>query len=535
MLKFLEENTFTMIWGIVIFSYFLKGFIGDLLKVKKLNEELLKFLLKIKSIRNELEELEENTVQSKIEIQRIRYFDDLLSEPVEFMGSYKIIKDIGVSYLKALKRKGYKGVKSSSYFNEEEILLSNFNISQITQRASAYVGSGLLGTFIGIVSGLYKLGNAQSTTAQISLIDEILPSMSLAFMTSIVGIFCSLVYSRCEKTWIGEVSSNILKIENNLNLIFPSQEEITKSLENIEISLRNLSQGLSKNLGATVAQSIGDNTRTLFNGFNREVQNLGDNISSKIGVVFNEVFNKEFIQEFKDIHASLTKMNRTLLNTNKATETLLAGIPEYTDKFENLNSVSVKLFETSERAIKNYDKFLIEVQRIEEVMKQLNMFKSEVTEMVKYSNENIVENSQKLEEISKAVYETYIRIGQEIKNVLESGKNETSNLLKSSNSILEQNLSSVNSVNIKMGETLNILEENFNTTQQVLVKNMQGLGVAIDRNKNIIEEGYQKMANSQNTLAQKTRETLINYDNTISKLNKEIAEVVSNIKDMAGK
>ena len=534
MLEIIKNGWGTYAFAIIIVGYFFKG-LFDLVKIKSVNSELEKFLLKTRDIRRELEELEEATVPAKLEIQKIKYFDDLLSEPTEFMEGYQTIKDIGVSYLKTLKRKGYKGVNSSSYFNEEEILLSNFNTSRITQRASAYVGMGLLGTFTGIVMGLSQLGNAQTTTAQISLIDEILPSMSLAFITSILGIICSLFYSRCEKTWIGEVSSNILKIDNSLNIIFPNQEEITKSLENIEISLRNLSQGLSKNLGATVAQSIGDNTRTLFNGFNREVQNLGDNISSKIGVVFNEVFNKEFIQEFKDIHASLTKMNRTLLNTNKATETLLAGIPEYTDKFENLNSVSVKLFETSERAIKNYDKFLIEVQRIEEVMKQLNIFKSEVTEMIKYSNENIVENSQKLEEISKAAYETYVRIGQEVKNVLENGKTETNNLLKSSNNILEQNLSSVNAVNVRMSETLNSLGESFVATQKTLVENMENLGGAIAKNKDIVEAEYVKMADNQNTLALKTKEALINYDNTISKLNKEIAEVVSNIKDMVGK
>lgn len=523
MLEIIKNGWGTYAFAIIIIGYFFKG-LFDLAKVRNVNIELEKFLLRIKNIRRELEELEETVVPAKLEVQKIKYFDDLLNEPSEFMEGYKIIKNIGISYFKALKRKGYKGVNSSSYFNEEEILLSNFNTSRITQRSSAYVGLGLLGTFTGIVMGLSQLGNAQTTTSQISLIDEILPSMSLAFITSILGITCSLFYSKLEKTWIGEISSNILKIENNLNLIFPNQEEIMRYLEDIEISLRNLSQGLGKNLGASVAQSIGDNTRSLFNGFNKEVQNLGNNISSKIGVVFNEVFNKEFIQEFKDIHASLTKMNRTILNTNKATEALLSGMPEYTEKFENLNNTSIKIFETSERATKNYDKFLIEIKKIEEVMKQLNNFKEEVVATVKYSNDNIIERSQKLEEISKAVYETYIRIGHEIKNVLENGKIETTNLLKSSNNILEQNLSSVNAVSIRIGDALNSTTEN-----------MGKLNMIISKNKDLVEEEYQKMAKSQNTLALKTKEALINYDNTISKLNKEIAEVVSNIKDMAGK
>lgn len=534
MQEIIKNNLTTYIWAIVILGYFCRGLV-DLVKIRRVNEELKNFLLKIKDIRREVEELEEVNVSTKVDTAKEKYFEETLSEPEEFMEKFSFIKDAGISYFKALKRKRYKGVNTSSYFNEEEILLSNFNLSRITQRASAFVGSGLLGTFIGIVFGLSQLGNAEGTAAQVSLIDEILPSMSLAFLTSIIGIICSLSYSRFEKAWVGEISSNILRVNSTLNLLFPSQEEITKSLENIELSLKNLSQGLGKNLGASVAQSIGDNTRTLFSGFNKEVKNLGENISSKIGVVFNEVFNKEFIQEFKDIHASFSKMNRAILNTNKAIETMLEGIPEYTDKFEQLNNTSVKLFETSERAAENYHTFLVEVRRIEEVMQELKNFKLEIVNMVKYSNENMLENSQKLQELSKGLHETYMKIGEDIKGILENGKVETANLLKTSNSILEQNFSTVNSLNMKMGENLNVLEKNFTHTQETLVKNMQGLGVAIDKNKNVIEEEYKKMSSSQETLASKTKEALANYDNIISKLNKEIVDVISNIKDMAGK
>ena len=86
-----------------------------------------------------------------------------------------------------------------------------------------------------------------------------------------------------------------------------------------------------------------------------------------------------------------------------------------------------------------------------------------------------------------------------------------------------------------MSETLNSLGESFVATQKTLVENMENLGGAIAKNKDIVEAEYVKMADNQNTLALKTKEALINYDNTISKLNKEIAEVVSNIKDMVGK
>ena len=93
MLEIIKNGWGTYAFAIIIIGYFFKG-LFDLAKVRNVNIELEKFLLKIKNIRRELEELEETVVPAKLEVQKIKYFDDLLNEPSEFMEGYKIIKNV---------------------------------------------------------------------------------------------------------------------------------------------------------------------------------------------------------------------------------------------------------------------------------------------------------------------------------------------------------------------------------------------------------------------------------------------------------
>lgn len=542
MASFIKNNIFTLVWGCIVFLYFLWGW-RDLGNIFKLNKELKKFLQKIKEIKKELEDLENMYPEEKLKEEKEKYFNELLKSPQELVEGYKYIEETGLRYFKALKRKNYKGVSSSSFFNEEDILLTHFNINKITQRASTYVGSGLLGTFIGIMLGLYKLGNAETTMAQISLIDRILPSMSMAFATSIVGMFCSLTYSYFEKARLGEVSLNISAIDNNLSSIFPSEKNIVEYLENMEITLANLNQGLSKNLGASVAKSIGDNTRTLFSGFNKEVNNLGNDISSKLSVIFNEIFNKEFINEFKNIQEGLGEINSSFSTTNRAINKLLKEIPKYSENFEKLNTLSLQIYETSEKAVKNYDSFLLEVRNIEQVMRGINNFKVDVIKTVDYYNGHVVENYDQIRKLSTEVYEKYEKISQAMQNIIEIGIKETNSLVEINKEAIQNNISNVKSTNTEIEDNLLKMNKEVISTQNTLKENIESIGKSLKEDLGYVQqvlsnsailmkENYDKMDKNQEQLINNTRKALVDYDNTISKLNKEMVDIISNIKDM---
>lgn len=541
-IEFIKINIFTLIWGIIVFSYFLWGW-RDLSKIAVLNRELKKFLVKVKDIKNKVEELENTYSEQKLNEEKKKYFDELLKYPEEIASEYKYIQEILLKYFKFLKRKNYRGVNSSSFFNEENIVLANFNINKITQRASTYVGSGLLGTFIGIMIGLFKLGNAETTMAQISLIDRILPSMSMAFLTSIIGMFCSLFYSYIEKARLGEVSLNISIIDNNLSSLFFSEKNMIEYLERMEISLVNLNKGLSRNLGESVAKSIGENTRTLFSGFNKEVNNLGNDISSKLSVIFNEVFNKKFIDEFKNIQEGLGEINSTFTVTNKSITKLLKEIPKYTESFEKLNGASLEIFETSEKAVKNYDSFLIEIKNMEKIMQELNSFKKDVEDIIIHHNEHVLQSCEQIKKLSLEIHQKYIDISEVMKNVVESSANETNLLIKTNNSEIEKNTSNVSNINKAIESNLSKMNEEVISSQNILKENIESIGKSLKEDLGYVQKvikdsatlmksNYEKMDKSQEQLVNNTKKALVDYDNTISKLNKEIVDIISDIKDM---
>ncbi len=542
MVNFIKNNIFSVIWGCTVLLYFFWGW-RDLRNIFKLNRELKKFLEKIKEIKVELEDLENMFPEEKLKEEKEKYFNELLKSPQELVEGYKYIHETGIRYFKALKRKNYKGVNSSSFFNEEDILLAHFNINKIAQRASTYVGSGLLGTFIGITIGLFKLGNAETTMAQISLIDRILPSMSIAFITSIIGMFCSLIYSYFEKARLGEASLNISAIDNKLSSIFPSEKSVIEYLENMEVTLANLNQGLSKNLGASVAKSIGDNTRTLFSGFNKEVNNLGNEISSKLGVIFNEIFNKEFINEFKNIQEGLGEINSSFSTTNRAINKILREIPKYSENFEKLNTSSLEIYKTSEKALKNYDSFLLEVRNVEEVMKGINSFKEDVLKTVEYYNGHVVQSYEQIRKLSTEVYEKYENISQAMQNIVVAGMKETNSLVEINKEAIQKNISNLKNTNLEIEGNLSKMNKEVISAQNVLKENIVSIGESLKKDlgyvqqvignsATLMKENYDKMDKNQEQLISSTRKALVDYDNTISKLNKEMIEIISNIKDM---
>lgn len=542
MVSFIKSNVITLVWGTVVLMYFFWGW-RDLRSIYNLNKELKKFLQKLKDIRIELEDLENMYPKEKLKEEKEKYFNELLNSPRELVEGYKYLQEAALRYFNALKRKNYKGVSPSSFFNEEDILLANFNINKITQRASTYVGSGLLGTFTGIMFGLFRLGNAETTMAQVSLIDRILPSMSMAFATSIIGMFCSLLYSYIEKARIGEATLNIARIDSTLSSLFPSEKNIIEYLENMEITLANLSQGLSKNLGASVAKSIGDNTRTLFSGFNKEVNNLGSEISSKLSVIFNEIFNKEFINEFKNIQAGLGEINSSFTVTNKAINKLLKEIPKYTDNFEKLNTLSLEIYKTSEEAVRNYDSFLLEVRNIEQIMKGIDNFKVDVLKTVDYYNRHVAQSYDQIRKLSTEVYEKYNEISQAMQDIVTAGMKETNSLVEKNNEVIQKNISNVKNTNAEIENSLSKMNKEVISTQNVLKENITSIGKSlkddlgyvqqvIGNSATLMKENYDQMGKNQEQLINSTKKALVDYDNTISKLNKEMIEIISNIKDM---
>ena len=124
----------------------------------------------------------------------------------------------------------YKTNESSIFFSEERLLGRYINLRFWNSAPSMLVGFGILGTFVGLVSGLVPFSgiNFSQTDKIREAIQELLSGVSTAFVTSVWGMFLSLVFNWVEKWRIGKVNQKIAELQRTLDELFTLtiQEEI---------------------------------------------------------------------------------------------------------------------------------------------------------------------------------------------------------------------------------------------------------------------------------------------------------------------
>lgn len=88
------------------------------------------------------------------------------------------------------------------HFNRRALLGPSVNLRLYNALPNFFTGAGILGTFIGLVAGIYLassgLGSADVDQAKGAL-QDLLHGASLAFLTSIAGLFSSIIFSSLEK------------------------------------------------------------------------------------------------------------------------------------------------------------------------------------------------------------------------------------------------------------------------------------------------------------------------------------------------
>lgn len=91
---------------------------------------------------------------------------------------------------------------AGQYFNRGTLLGPAVNLRLYNALPNMLTGAGILGTFIGLVAGIYQasngLGSADVEQAKNAL-EYLLNGAALAFLTSIVGLFTSIIFSAVEK------------------------------------------------------------------------------------------------------------------------------------------------------------------------------------------------------------------------------------------------------------------------------------------------------------------------------------------------
>ncbi|MBX2821928.1 MAG: hypothetical protein KTR29_19695 [Rhodothermaceae bacterium] len=139
---------------------------------------------------------------------------------------------------------------ANDYFKTNEILDHHINLRLYLALPNILVGIGVLGTFIGLVTGIGGF-DTESVDGVRQSIAVLLSGMSTAFYTSIFGMLCSILFNFYEKTQIKEISTKLQKVVVHLDekylLSFNDRKRIEKaeSIRSVKIQSRIVGQVMS--------------------------------------------------------------------------------------------------------------------------------------------------------------------------------------------------------------------------------------------------------------------------------------------------
>jgi hypothetical protein len=202
----------------------------------------------------------------------------------------------------------YNSRNAVEFFSRENLLGERINLRMFNALPNLLTGAGILGTFIGLVAGIYLAGSnlADPTKAQEAL-SGLLGGASLAFLTSIVGLTASILFSVAEKhqihrfeqlrqCWVGGLDRRLCRVTlESLNKLGLSEsrrhtELLSGFTEQLAFQLAEaLEQTVPKALDAQVTQPL---TKTL-EGLKASIDMMAENQAKT-----NEETLREIVERF---------------------------------------------------------------------------------------------------------------------------------------------------------------------------------------------------------------------------------------------
>ena len=141
-------------------------------------------------------------------------------EPMDFLTGRRFdkIKDL---YRKSININTHVGTKSnipsSNFFSEFNVCKASFiNLRTLDSASGTLVGLGLLGTFLGLTLGINGFDSSTAENIKTS-INGLLGGMGTAFVTSLAGMFLSMLYTSCDKYWRYKLSKHLYDLTEKLD------------------------------------------------------------------------------------------------------------------------------------------------------------------------------------------------------------------------------------------------------------------------------------------------------------------------------
>ena len=260
-------------------------------------------------------------------------------------------------------------VESNDFFNQSTLLGEHVDLRFYNSLPNILTGIGILGTFLGLVAGIYmaKEGLVSGNLEELNTsLHGLLDGASLAFLTSIAGILCSITFSYFEKWHIHRYQQKInywnRQLDKRICRITPESiakdqlSQLNKQTELSEGLANQMAFELSNVIGQVFEQGMDQKLLPAIEKLTSAVEDLGKNQHKS-----NEDFMREMVTEFKQFLSAsagqeMQALTQTLSTMREGLGTLLDRMGEtQTELSEATLQIGTTLREGSNKYIENME------------------------------------------------------------------------------------------------------------------------------------------------------------------------------------
>lgn len=288
--------------------------------------------------------------------------------------------------------------EAGHYFNRDTILYGYVNLSFYNSLPNILTGLGILGTFLGLLSGV-----SQVSIKDITTIEGLLGGAAVAFSTSISGLLSSIVFTLILKILIFRIDALIQKwvtaLDKRLEWISP--EKVTYQLFLQQLEQSKIMEAFAEKIGVSIGEVLNKDTNSQLSvlkeilkklsiinsdSLKESIEGQTQKIQKTLGALYGGLTeqNKQIISASRENGQIIISAINTALDGNK--ETLKAIQVSTNKQLEDIHTTSEKtLFKATsgfEQLNNNFKEFISHmaernsdalIEALEVVIKDFNL------------------------------------------------------------------------------------------------------------------------------------------------------------------
>ena len=428
-------------------------------------------------------------------------------------------------------------IRPQKFFTLDHILEQHkINLRWLNSLPGILVGLGVLGTFVGLTWSLISVAPDLSSENQEVLkraVQTLVGGSGVAFITSIVGLFSSLIFNWFSDHRMSEIQGLVDDFNSDLekSLLFTTEEHLLtlhlkeiaqqgKYLENMDEKIALKIGDMTKQIGTEIKNVVSTSNQSISENFFTDLADKMTNSMDGFSKQQAETLNKNLSMLQDTLPSLIGRLNDSQKQNEQATSDAISNLASAnTENQKNLDQKNKEFYSHLEKSQKQN----------EENMKDMmhNMFSAH-------------QSSQK--QISESIVSATQNMNESIVNTIQNMKNDLASITSNLREGMSQNISN-------SSETLKKLLDNFVQVNSSILKQTENIQISYQKhsdqfinnlNEAITEvkditshirtsvEGFHQASNQQKQIAEKNEHLIHSFD-TLSEQLKNMSTSVSDV------